>query len=331
MTGKKKNNKTGLAGFLRYRKKGMSGEERNAFERELHKDPFAEEAEEGLSSYDPEMIRKDMDSLRKRLSSRTGSRQRAIILRIAASVAILMVLTSVLIILERSRSSINQVSGEKTQIAFNIESRSPVFEKENVIPSGEPARSGEQKKSIQQMTVPEPQTKSADKKAEKVEGQGEEKEKDYIGIVDQKDTISEPVQEPVALAADEALVSEYGEKRAAARNVTAAAAKAELNRKVAYTEYTPPSPVNGKDNFNRYIESNIHVPDTLIVDQKAVVLLSFIVKTSGAIDSIKILKSPGAYYSNEAIRLIKEGPRWKAASENGVARDEEVRLSIVFK
>ena len=123
MTGKKKNNKTGLAGFLRYRKKGMSGEERNAFERELHKDPFAEEAEEGLSSYDPEMIRKDMDSLRKRLSSRTGSRQRAIILRIAASVAILMVLTSVLIILERSRSSINQVSGEKTQIAFNIESR----------------------------------------------------------------------------------------------------------------------------------------------------------------------------------------------------------------
>ena len=83
--------------------------------------------------------------------------------------------------------------------------------------------------------------------------------------------------------------------------------------------------------FNKYIEDNLRRPDTETDGQRVVVVLNFRVDMNGKIDSIKVIKSPGKIFSDEAVRLIKEGPAWKPAEENGKIIDDEVRIRIVFK
>jgi len=95
--------------------------------------------------------------------------------------------------------------------------------------------------------------------------------------------------------------------------------------------YSPPVPVNGQREFNRYISESMVRPDTATADQKNVVVLSFTVSETGKIDSIEVVRSPGRIFSIEAIRLINEGPAWKPAMENGMAISDEVRIRIVFK
>jgi TonB family protein len=60
-------------------------------------------------------------------------------------------------------------------------------------------------------------------------------------------------------------------------------------------------------------------------------VLSFTVSETGKIDSIEVVRSPGRLFSQEAIRLLKEGPAWKPAFEDGSEKSERVRLRIVFK
>lgn len=97
------------------------------------------------------------------------------------------------------------------------------------------------------------------------------------------------------------------------------------------TGYSPPAPVTGQREFNRYISENIVRPDTLTSVQKNVVVLAFRVSEEGKIGSITVVRSPGRIFTNEAIRLIKEGPAWNPARENGEAIPDEVRIRIVFK
>jgi len=59
--------------------------------------------------------------------------------------------------------------------------------------------------------------------------------------------------------------------------------------------------------------------------------VNFKVDAEGKIDSIKIIRSPGKNFSDEAIRLIKEGPAWKPAEENGKRIDDGIKIKIVFK
>jgi TonB family protein len=92
-----------------------------------------------------------------------------------------------------------------------------------------------------------------------------------------------------------------------------------------------PQPVGGKSAFERYIQENLHHPDSTNSGWGALVELSFIVQPDGKIDSIKVVSSPGRLFSEEAIRLIKSSPQWKPAQENGKVIEEEVRIKIIFK
>jgi len=95
--------------------------------------------------------------------------------------------------------------------------------------------------------------------------------------------------------------------------------------------YVAPQPVNGDNGFNRYIEENMRKPQTMTEGENAVAVVSFVVKTTGNIDGIKVLSSPGEEYTAEAIRLIKEGPAWKPAENNGRIIEDQKMLRIVFK
>lgn len=95
--------------------------------------------------------------------------------------------------------------------------------------------------------------------------------------------------------------------------------------------YSSPAPVTGISSFNRYIHENVKKPVSLNQGDSATALISFVVRSTGMLDSIKVLDSPGAEFAQEAVRLITGGPAWKPAVENGRAIDGLVKITIVFK
>jgi outer membrane biosynthesis protein TonB len=87
----------------------------------------------------------------------------------------------------------------------------------------------------------------------------------------------------------------------------AAARSRELNMKVE-----EPEPADGWDNYDTYILNNLNMPDEMKTKQtRGDVEVSFEVDKNGAPVNIKVEKSLCAKCDEEAIRLIKEGPKWK--------------------
>jgi TonB family protein len=411
MSDNNKNKKILLTDFIRYRKDEMSERERNSFERELQKDPFAEEATEGLSSLSEAEISNDMDRLQKSLRSGTGRRQKYIFYRIAASVAVLMVISSVFIVLNRKIPE-KQLS-EKT-IPSEIQKKTeeqpvtPAAVKEVLPEVAAVVRENKSQRSSDLKRKPEKQP-DAGKSEEIITARSndtnytgrisarpaeiivsEERMAAPMAAMTMTKTVSEIMYKGKVTASDDnmpvpgASVNIKGTNKGvvtdASGNFSIAipepekttlvasfigmetkefqaktdsvnlirldpsvlslseivvvgygTRKAESGYEAVQTGYESPQPVNGRSDFDKYIRDNIHRPDTLTAGQRVVVVVSFQVNTAGNIDSIKIVRSPGKPFSDEAIRLIKTGPSWKPAEENGKPVEDEVRIRIIFR
>lgn len=414
MRKKDKNREINSSDFLRYRRGEMTDVERNAFERILQRDPFAEEAAEGFSDFSADDAESDLKKLAKQLEKRTSGKSRMIYYRIAASVAVLMILSSVFIVLEKTRPSrqLNDLSQQQSYIEITEPKAItvPVPEKagpeeksgagyagrnqvalraeKSVIPKKQDtetqtsdrymAASEKKQEALPRSAVKDLELNVSREKAAAlaqpmitksssgflvrgkvisaednlplpgatVKLEGSDKavltDKDgnfaivvpsdtgqmliaqYIGMVPQEFSAKSNREAEVKMAPDitslsEVVVVGYGTAR---------------NSGISEDEtpgYQPPAPVDGRNSFNKYIEDNIRKPSTLTDGKKAVVVLSFEIRSTGVIDSIKVIRSPDKIYSDEAIRLIREGPRWKPATSGGKNIDDEVRLRIVFK
>jgi hypothetical protein len=410
MSEKDKNGNDQLSGFLRYHGNKMTDKERNAFERNLEKDPFAREASEGFGEIDPGLAEKDILKLRKQVKERTSGKQRILWYRIAASVAVLMILSSIFIIVNKRKPSEQiayspapvpakeiPVTPEQKKTPETILGKEPVAvipEKSKIArhetqkPEIKPDKNNEVKKegvsadyheavmvakaeeaenavitekAMAPKSVLERETSG---KSSQIRGKiisaednqpipgasvtvkgtkkgtvtdtggnfslGTEEAAnrvlvaDFVGMKSKEfkavqDTSLEIKLEPSVSALNEIVVVGYGAKRT------------DIEQENELAGYTPPRPVNGKADFDRYIQDNIRRPDTTTTGQRVVVVLNFVVNSNGKIDSIKAVRSPGKIFSDEAIRLIKEGPTWKPAEENGKAVSDDVRVRIVFK
>lgn len=320
MSEKNKNGNDHLSDFLRYKWKKMTDRERNAFERDLQKDPFAEEASEGLEGIDPSVAEKDVAGLRKQLNKRTIRKQRVLWYRIAASVAVLMILSSILVIIERSQppeqlsyTPVNQQSKDLQTLNEQptIENQAPAAvpaEKKPEIKKEKIAVENQERMRVAEAAEPD-QVFAAEKAISAKAAQIRKTSDTAMGIKSDSSTTD----------LSEIVVVGYGAR--------AAGDEAEE----AVNEYNPPRPVNGRADFDKYIRDNIRRPDTTTAGQRVVVVLNFKINTDGKIDSIRIIRSPGKNFSDEAIRLIREGPEWKPAEENGKTISDEVRIRIVFK
>lgn len=332
---KEKDNKynNGSAGFLRYLKGVMSDREKNTFERELQKDPFAAEAMEGLSEISPESAGNDISQLESQVQRKASRRERFVIYRIAASVAVLMIISSVFIIVQRQRSQKEPGEIPSAPAPLEISQPSAILKQqteETRETKSAYAVQGE-KKDETNLIAGSAGTEPA-KKEEPVSGRIAQpaveraKEDDQIAQVQEfKAALSAPEtgkmeadMQPDETNLSEVVVVSYGVKR------DEKAANME-------TDYTPPLPSDGRNNFDKYIEDNIRLPQSLKEGDKAVVVISFTVTKAGATDSLKIVRSPGQEFSDEAKRLILEGPSWKPAVSFGEAIDGDVRVRIVFK
>ena len=87
------------------------------------------------------------------------------------------------------------------------------------------------------------------------------------------------------------------------------------------TYVTTAQPVGGYPAYQKYIDQNNRLKGTKV---NAQVSLTFLV-VGGKAEGFEVLKSPGKAYSEEAIRLVKEGPKWELSSGSN-----KVSLSIGF-
>jgi protein TonB len=82
----------------------------------------------------------------------------------------------------------------------------------------------------------------------------------------------------------------------------------------------------------KFIQTNINYPSMARENGiEGKVFVKFIVNSDGSIQDVKVLKGQGGGLDEEAVRVVKMMPKWKAAKQNG----KEVRcyfnLPIVFK
>jgi outer membrane biosynthesis protein TonB len=406
MSERNKHTKKWLPEFIRYRYGKMTGNEKNSFERDLQKDPFAEEAAEGFDMLSPEDLEKDMASLNRKLKRRVIRKRRMLIYRIAASVAVLMVISSVFVVIDRNRQTQQNTAELSEQKVLTIPEGEALKKPEQAAGKTErtPALTG--KKA--DMAAPQKRATESEKgyvAAPVAEAlHAEEPEKARVENIRTEKSISvkraaEPVsalpynrsagktvlsgkvlsaddKQPIAGASvvvkgthtgittdrngnfsisipdtgQKILVASYigmKQKEFEARKDTGlqvelqpdAASLSEVvvmgygTRKTSGNPkgYIPPEPVTGRKAFENYIDDNIIRPDTLVTRKRVVVVLSFRVGADGTVDSIRVVRSPGNQFSGEAIRLLKSGPAWKPATEDGKSVNDVVTIGIVFR
>lgn len=105
---------------------------------------------------------------------------------------------------------------------------------------------------------------------------------------------------------------------------------AEYDEAQGKSAYPGALPVGGKEEFNEYVKSNIRFPENEETLSRAAVVLSFVVGGDGRPADVFVLKSPGKAFSDEAIRLLMEGPDWQPAAA-GSPTGQATRVRILFK
>jgi hypothetical protein len=346
MKEKNKNRNDNLSEFIRYTRGEMTKREENSFQRKLQKDPFAGESDEGYSEISQRQAIDDLNSLEKRLKNRTRHGQRVVYYRIAASLAVIMIISSVFIYVERNKPE-RQFSDKKNKTAGLEEvndsgtlNKSLLADSKKAMAAPELATELETADYSKEAAMPSKTANPVSAEKREVPAMVEKKDTNLytaenkiaeqpaavivqnVAELNESD-IKPDTQLPAPVKADEV---GYGAMKSS-RAATVAVYKAE-NINVLYN---PPQPVNGQASFDNYIQHNIQKPVISVPGQTAEVVVSFIVRISGTIDSINVISSPGKEYSEESVRLIKDGPSWKPAERNNEKIDDKVRLKIVFK
>ncbi len=147
--------------FLDYSAGKMSDRERNIFEKDLQKDSFDSDAAEGLSAISTEEARNDMQELNKWLSARTSRSNRFIFYRIAAAVAALVVVGSIIILATSNLGKISEqaaVTENKKSDRDNIgeENAKQVFTEEPVSETRIPEQNDQTTTKKETVIVSEP-------------------------------------------------------------------------------------------------------------------------------------------------------------------------------
>ena len=92
----------------------------------------------------------------------------------------------------------------------------------------------------------------------------------------------------------------------------------EARSRLANVKLEEPEPADGWENYDTYLANNLKPPEDLkIPETQGEVAVSFEVNKNGEPVNLKVEKSLCSTCDKEAIRLIKEGPKWKRKARKG--------------
>ena len=92
-----------------------------------------------------------------------------------------------------------------------------------------------------------------------------------------------------------------------------------------------PKFTGGEEAMVQYIKENLKYPATTAAEKKGgQVVLRFIVSRDSTIRDIKVLRGFDSAFDEEAVRLVKEMPKWSPGRHNGKAVSCSYTLPIKF-
>ncbi|NLA49398.1 MAG: hypothetical protein GX876_08050 [Bacteroidales bacterium] len=312
--------------FQRYVRGEMTKREEFTFQKNIRKDQYADAAIVGFADVPEEEIPFFTNFAEEEEDKRVKSKKR-LIYSIIASVIILLIATSAYLVAEK-KFSVKQFK----PFRFLHSDLSAALVVLPVITDNQQVAAFQEAESMAALAIPDIRTMPPppdiipEPEALLLAGDSLSDENDVLPADDN-------VPETSAIQDQTVLTAWTGNEDLPDITAVSAAADEESARQTGndQDDYVAPQPVNGDNSFSRYIEENIRKPQTLSEGENAVAVVSFVVKTSGDVDGIKVLSSPGEEYTAEAIRLIREGPAWKPAENNGMAVEDQKMLRIVFK
>lgn len=96
--------------------------------------------------------------------------------------------------------------------------------------------------------------------------------------------------------------------------------------------YTAARPSIGFSDYRDYLKGNLQYPqEAKANDTEGRVRLKLSISGSGNIEDVEVLKSLGDGCDEEAIRLVKEGPRWQAAKKGEENVTSTRKIAVRFK
>lgn len=99
---------------------------------------------------------------------------------------------------------------------------------------------------------------------------------------------------------------------------------------VAFAGATPQYP-GGETAMKKYISENLRYPEAAKANGiEGVVDVAFTVKADGSIGAIKIVRMVDPDLESEAIRLVKNMPKWTPADKNGAPVDAQTQVQVNF-
>ncbi len=94
---------------------------------------------------------------------------------------------------------------------------------------------------------------------------------------------------------------------------------------------TKPSFPGGDQALVKFLDNQIKYPEEAQKQRwEGKTLVAFSVNEDGTVSNVRVMKSSWLVLDNEAMRVVKQMPKWIPASENGVNKKEMVVLPITF-
>lgn len=144
----------------------------------------------------------------------------------------------------------------------------------------------------------------------------------FIGMIPKEIPVNAPqtpldvAMQPDLQALSEVVVVGYGSQKIDS-----------LKAEKVYTVET--QPINGFNEYKNYLSGNLRYP--VEARQKGIagsVTVEFFVEPDGSLTNFRVLKSPGFGCDDEAIRLIKEGPKWKPGQKGNNLIRQRVKVKV---
>ncbi|MBN1952432.1 MAG: TonB family protein [Bacteroidales bacterium] len=157
----------------------------------------------------------------------------------------------------------------------------------------------------------------------------------YIGFLSEEVPIQDQTNINLAMnedisSLDEVVVIGYGTSKKS--DMTGSVSRIEMNDEPAAAPLViKPKPSVGNSEFKDYIADNINYRNLPAYDKAVVVKLEFTVTAMGNIINIRVAKSGGSAFDDEALRLLENGPSWNPGTVNGTPVDDEADVKIKFE
>lgn len=93
---------------------------------------------------------------------------------------------------------------------------------------------------------------------------------------------------------------------------------------------TPPEFPGGKKAFSAFLSKNLKWPKDSPEGAQGIVIISFFVEKDGNLTTIKVAKSMGTAFDEEALRVINLSPKWIPAMKNNKFIKSKYTVPIRF-